>query len=173
MKPRKFCIPIFLVFSCSWLHSQSMDTKVLKLEEGTMSPSAKISDITWIAGHWRGEALGGIVDEIWYPPAGGQMMGVFRLTSDQNVQFYEIFTVSEEEGSLILKLKHFNADLTGWEEKDEIVKFPLVKLGDKIAYFDGLTMEKIDDNHLTVYVIFHQKDGKQNVGAFSYTKVDP
>ena len=85
-----------------------------KLKEGQSSPKASIEDISWVAGHWRGEALGGITEEIWSPPLGGSMMGSFKLVVNDEVNFYELETISEENESLLLKIKHFDAALTGW-----------------------------------------------------------
>jgi hypothetical protein len=53
--------------------------------------------------------------------------------------FTEHMVIAQEGGSLVLKLKHFNPDLTGWEEKDEMETFPLVALDPCHAQFDGLT----------------------------------
>ena len=47
--------------------------------------------------------------------------------------------LSEEAGSLMLKLKHFNPDLTGWEEKDGMVRFRLLSIEPCAAYFSSLT----------------------------------
>ena len=43
---------------------------------------------------------------------------------DDGVEFYELLLLTVEEGSLSLKVKHFNADFTAWEAKDEAVRFP-------------------------------------------------
>ena len=54
------------------------------------------------------------------------MMGSFRMIENDTVNFYELMTITEQDESLILKLKHFSSDLKGWEEKDTTVDFPLV-----------------------------------------------
>ena len=33
--------------------------------------------------------------------------------------FYELMLLAEEEGSLVLKVKHFSADFTAWEDKED------------------------------------------------------
>ena len=67
------------------------------------------------------------------------MMGVFRLVQGGKAGFYELMTFKEESGSLVFRLKHFNADLTGWEEKGETVDFQLVAIEEYVAFFDGIT----------------------------------
>src|SRR5690606_36146300 len=92
------------------------------------SPPATIDRVAWLAGRWVGEGLGGVSEEIWSPPAGGAMMGSYRLLKDGAPVFYEMFLLVEEKGTLILKVKHFAPDFTGWEEKSEFVDFPLVAI---------------------------------------------
>lgn len=140
------------------LTTQAQNTSTLK--KGQASPAATIEDVTWIAGHWRGEAMGGLTEEIWSPPLGKAMMGSFKLVIEDQVNFYELMTITEENGSLILKIKHFDAALTGWEEKDETVDFPLVKLTERAAYFDGLTFEQINEAELNIYVQMKGEDHK-------------
>jgi hypothetical protein len=97
-----------------------------KLSAGKQSPAATIADMAWLAGHWTGEGLGGLIEEVWSPPRNGVMMGMFRLVRDGKPIFYELLTLAEERGSLTLRLKRFNADLTGWEEKDKTIDFPFI-----------------------------------------------
>jgi hypothetical protein len=65
----------------------------------------------------------------------------------------------ETEGTLILRLKHFNPDLTGWEEKDKSVDFKFVKKDGKYLYFSGLTFERASKDELNIYLALRQRDG--------------
>ena len=132
---------------------------------------AKIEGVAWMAGHWRGKALGGTAEEIWSPPAGHTMMGMYRLIKDDAVVFYELMTIAEEKGTLVLRLKHFHPDMKGWEEKDEAVTFPLVKLEAKAVYFDGLTIRRPHDDKLQVLVRRRRSDGSTGELAFPYDRV--
>ncbi len=148
------------------------EQNTLTLEPGERSPKATVEEVTWISGHWRGSALGGVAEEVWSKPAGGAMMGMFRLIKDPQVAFYELLTISEEDGSLILRLKHFHNDLRGWEEKDEAVSFRLVRLGTQEAYFDGMTFRKQGDGELQVFVGQRAKDGSRSELVFQYHRVE-
>ena len=92
------------------------------------APPATLADVAWLQGSWEGEGIEGAPAlEAYAPAAGGQMVGHFRqLNKDGTVMFYELITIVEEGGSLAYRLKHFNADLTGWEEKGKVVSFPLI-----------------------------------------------
>lgn len=144
-------------------------THTLQLEAGQASPAAKIADAAWIQGHWRGEAFGGITEEIWSPPLGGSMMCAFKLVVNEEVKFYELVTLLEENGSLILRLKHFHANLKGWETKEETVDFHLVKISENAIYFEGFTFERISEDQMDIYVMIGS-DGKTEETKFAYQK---
>lgn len=116
------------------------------------SPPATISELSWIQGSWQGEAFGGQTEEIWSAPSAGSMMGMFKLISEGEISFYELMTIVEKDGSLLLRIKHFDKDMNGWEEKDTSVEFPLVDKKRNAVYFDGLTFKKIADRQMNVYV---------------------
>ena len=130
----------------------------------------KLENISWIAGNWTGNALGGQVEENWSKPSGGSMMAAFKLIKDGQVIFYEIEIIREVENTLVLQLKHFNNDLKGWETKDETVDFPLKELTDTKVVFEGMTFEKVTDHEMNVYVDMKQKDGSVQVLKFNYKK---
>jgi hypothetical protein len=111
-------------------------------EEGFVSPPATIAQMDWLEGRWIGEGIGGArAMESWLPRSGPTMVGTFvQETAGGEIQFSEILYLTEEEGTLVLRLKHFNADLTGWEEKDAMLTFRLVNIEPCAAYFHALTL---------------------------------
>ncbi|MCA0132177.1 DUF6265 family protein [Winogradskyella alexanderae] len=129
----------------------------------------KLENIAWIAGTWRGEAFGGITEEIWSEPSGGSMMATFKLINDGKVTFYEIEVIREIENSLVLQLKHFGPDLKGWETKDETVDFPLKEITDNKVVFEGMSFERISDAEMNVYVDIDE-GGKTEIVKFNYHK---
>ncbi|NDV42475.1 DUF6265 family protein [Flagellimonas sediminis] len=143
--------------------------KTMQLSEGQESPSASLKEVAWIEGHWSGEAFGGTAEEIWSAPLGESMMFVFRLVNDNKVSFYEVGHIQQLENSLILQLKHFDGNLKGWEDKIETIDFKLVKLEKNKVYFEGLTMELVDKNHMNVYVLI-EENGETEEILFAYTR---
>jgi len=133
-------------------------------------PDPGLESLAWMAGHWRGEALGGTAEDVWAPPAGGQMVGLFRSVRDGRVQFYEILTLLYVDGRLTLRLKHFDAELHGWEARDETVDFPLVDQRDDVWWFDGLTIERRGPDGMTIHVNISD-DGRESVLPFVYERV--
>lgn len=145
----------------------------LKLSPGQKPPAATIADMAWYAGHWTGEGLGGFNEEIWSPPRNGAMMGMYRMQKNGKTVFYELLTLLEENGSLVIRLKHFNPNLTGWEEKDKTVEFPLVAKKDGMFYFGGMTFKPEGKDAVAVYLAIHnRKDGTVSEEVFRYTRVN-
>lgn len=134
--------------------------QTLQWQENTISPEAALTDVNWISGHWKGEALGGTAEEIWSPPLGDSMMGAFKLVADGKVKFYELCTINQTGQTLLLRIKHFDNDMKGWEEKDETEDFRLIKIEKDKVFFDGLTFEKVHHNELNIHVRF-QESGEE------------
>ena len=140
------------------------------LEDGQESPAATLEDIEWLAGHWHGEAFGGITEEIWSKPLGGSMMGSFKLIVDGQVSFYEFMTITQENKSLLLRIKHFDWELIGWEENDDNKGAKLVDIQKNHVFFDGLSIKKINDDEIKIYVVI-EREGKKNEVEFPYKRV--
>lgn len=123
-----------------------------KLADGASSPPATIEDVAWLSGYWRGSGFGGECEEAWGEGSGDRMLGWFSLRQGEDLTFSEAVALVETGGSLEMWVKHFNPDFSGWEEKDDYVRFPLVKLGEQAAYFSGLTYRR-DGDRLKIYVV--------------------
>lgn len=141
----------------------------------TLAPDAKpatgtLADVAWLAGNWTGPGLGGTCEEIWVPPLAGckEMMGMFRCVRDGKIVITEHCALVETEGSLTLKIRHFDAAFNAREEKDKPTTFKLVKLEKGSAYFDGLTILKTDAG-CTFYVAIKSKDNVREA-KFEYRK---
>ncbi|MCB1037028.1 MAG: hypothetical protein KDD47_24590 [Acidobacteria bacterium] len=133
--------------------AQSTKTpNTLSLDEAKPRPAAALDQVAWLAGPWEGEAFGGTFEEVWTQPSAGSMAGMWKLVEDGKVAFYELQLLVEEEGSLTLKVKHFHPDFKAWEEKEDFVAFPLVKLTSDAAYFDGLTFKRNGPDRLQVFL---------------------
>ena len=122
--------------------------------EGHVPPPATVDQAAWLLGDWVGTGINGAeAAESWLPASGGTMVGVFlQEKPDGSIMFTEHMYLSEEAGSLIVKLKHFNPDLTGWEEKDSMVRFRLLSIEPCAAYFSSLTYRCDGDDGLLVAV---------------------
>lgn len=163
---------LIIIIASLLLPSQLAAQDVRSLGEGT-SPPATLDQIAWLAGSWEGTGLGGESHESWLPPVHGQMAGVFHQSSEGELQFYEILQFVERDGSLVLRLKHFNRDLSGWEDNSagSAIEFPLVAIEDNAAYFSGLTYERVNEGHLQVHLRLHD-DGETRIVTFEFARID-
>lgn len=127
-------------------------------EDGFVSPPGSLADMAWLIGQWSGEGIDGApAMESWLPPTGGTMVGTFIQTragedGAQAIMFTEHMYLMPEGDSLALRLKHFNADLTGWEDKLEMTTFRLVAIEHCAAYFHALTLRCDGEDGLVVAV---------------------
>lgn len=124
------------------------------------SAPRSLADLLWLVGHWRGEALGGVAEEIWLEPAGGAMAGKFRLVPSGRVVVYELFTISEPD--LVLTLEHFDHDLSGWDERNETVTFHPVRVTPAEPIFEGLAFRLLPDGRLHASVQARRSDGTES-----------
>ena len=131
----------------------------------------RIDLVSWLAGSWKGEGLGGQVEEFWSRPAAGSMIGMFRLIQKDKVAFSEFEQIVEQDGSLIFKVKHFAPTFVGWEEKDKCVEFRFLSASGNEVRFDGLTLIKIDDNTCKHVLSLRDKaTGKSNEVEIVYRR---
>lgn len=123
-------------------------------EAGKPAPAATIADAQWLVGAWSGSGINGAeAHEGWLAPSGGTMVGTFvQETAQGTIMFTEHMYLMEEGGSLVVKLKHFNPDLTGWEDKDGIVTFRLIHAEPCALYFNALTYRCTEDGGMVVAV---------------------
>ena len=169
--------PVFVASLASLLCGEALGQSKLtentkRLDAESKPGRASIDDVSWLQGTWRGEGLGGVCEEVWSPPLAGSLVGTFRLIKDDKLEFSEFFFLLEDNGSLSLKLKHFDAKFHGWELKDRFVEFKLIKVDGKTAWFSGLTYRLNDDGSLNAFVAIRQRDGTMREGVFKYNRFD-
>jgi hypothetical protein len=101
--------------------------------------AAALDPPAWMAGHWSAEvaALGGTAEEVWLPPTGGAMPGMFRLVRDGRAVVYELVLIEREAEGTFLRFKHVGP---GWRPFEET---PLVYL---LSASDGsrVVFENVD-----------------------------
>jgi hypothetical protein len=137
-----------------------------------MLAAAPLAELSWLEGSWEGPGIAGATaTEVYSAPAGGQIVGHFRQTkADGSPMFYELMIIDEKDGKLRYRLKHFNPDLTGWEEKAEVREFPFTKrIGDRWE-FSGLALERTGPDSMTASVVAGGADGKKELLEFRYKR---
>lgn len=130
----------------------------------------KIDQFNWLQGNWTAEKWGGTIEEYWTTSSGNAIIGMFRFVKDNSTQFTEHFILCEEDGNPVLKLRHFNADFTGWEDKDTYVTFSFVEMGDNYLQLDGIRYELLDSDQLRV-LLEMENDGVVETEEFLFNRM--
>lgn len=132
-----------------------------------------IEDFGFLQGYWQGTGFGGQSEEMWMPPVDGRMFGIFKQSQNSKLMFTEFMEIVAVDGSFILRLKHFNPDFTGWEEKGDSVIFRLSTLTDNNAVFGGLSYELVAPNALQVKLNMRNIDGNTVTEVFDFIRTGP
>lgn len=164
-----------LALTCLTLPAAAQETR--GLAPGTASPPATVDQLGWLAGSWRGEGYGGPATEVYSAPEGGQISGHFvQQDGKGGVAFYEIMQIVPRGGSLVYRLRHFNYDLTGWEDAKagKAVEFPLVKIEGDTVWWNGMTMRREGADAMVVWVRIDGEGGAPDKEiAFRYRRTGP
>lgn len=156
---------LFIFICCQWSFCQTVLTD-LNLKQN--HDNININEFNWLSAHWKGTGLGGQCDELWLPAVDNALHGIFRFSMENKIIFTEYMVLEKLEDNIYLKIKHFNRDLSAWEEKDEWTIFPFIKLENEIAYFKGITFEKKDSK---LFIYLTMKKGEESViETFSFKK---
>lgn len=168
MKPLALLAFVFSL-SLAALPAQAQETRAAV--PGAAPPPARLAELGWLVGTWEGQGITGPAREIYFPAMGGQMAGHFTQSRGDGIWFYEIVTIVERGNSLSYRLRHFNADLTGWEERNEVRDFPLVAREGDAYYFDGLTIRRDGADGMIGAVRVDNADGTSREAVFRYRRV--
>jgi len=145
-------------------------------QTGRAPHRATLGDLTFITGLWRVDWDGGLGEEHWSTPSGDSMMGTFRFVKDGKSRFYEFMLIEQTADGLVLRIKHFNAGLIGWEDKSQVYNYPLTECRKGAAVFDRedkksrLTYTRTSKEILSV-VLDEPTNGKAHSETFSFRQV--
>jgi hypothetical protein len=154
-----------LLFSTSAAAQTATDTSKIRLDA-----------LSFMVGHWRGEMGDSIAEEFWSPPSGDNMMCMFRQVKDGKAVFYEMLLIETTPDGLVMRLKHFNPGLVGWEEKNEVYSYPLASFQKNDAVFERpdkktrLRYQGTSPDSL-VATLVRTVDGKPVAEEFLYARV--
>lgn len=136
---------------------------------------AVLKRLSFLSGNWVSETPEEVQEEIWSPVSGNSLMGSFRIVKHGRPVFYEFWAVELDDHGPVLKLKHFNANLVGWEEKNASIKLPLVTSAENDAVFAEASGMVSLHYHRTgnklSCTVHHVQDGKQSDETFALTRV--
>lgn len=149
--------------------AEPLTEHTFRLAEGETAPSATLEDVGWFVGAWDGDCFEQKCEEVWNPPSAGSMVGMYKLYGAGGVRFYELMLLTVENGTLLMKIKHFNADFSAWEDKAEFVSFPLVGLAPDAVHFRGLSFYRRGADELDIWIAL-RRDGELREHLLAYRR---
>ena len=147
------------------------------LADGAAPPDDGLEAVSWLVGQWEGEAFGKRFEASWAAPSGGSMLGTFKLLDgdgdEARVEFSEILLLRPIDGRLTMRVKHFDAELVAWEEKDEFTTFRLVAVAPTSVHFSGLSFYRRGADAMDAYIVMRGRDDAIREAPLVYRRVSP
>ena len=163
-------LPFSLAFACAAV----VLCGSARVAEPPKSPPlpATIADIAWLAGHWEGEGLGGVVEDAWMPPRAGVMLGSSRLVKPDGKKggFYELAAIEEHEGTLRLVSEHFSPDWSERRARKKALRLQLTGLSESQAVFGHLSVRQDGPDARIVEYTLKDKAGAPRVEVIRLTR---
>ena len=133
-----------------------------------------LKPLAFLSGRWVSEEPTEVQEETWSPASGDSIIGSFRIVKNGKPVFYEFWAVEVDGDRPVLKLKHFNAGLAGWEEKNASTKMPLISTSQDDAVFaepDGsVSLHYHRAGNLLTCTVHHVRNGVGSDETFKLTK---
>jgi hypothetical protein len=138
-----------------------------------MKAAVAINQLGWLAGHWRMEKAGRVVEEQWMAPAAGVMLGMGRTVSRGKVTEYEFLQVREGPGGAL----YYIAQPSGQKE----AAFQVVSLDAAGVIFENpqhdfpqrITYSLQPDGSLLAAIEGPGADGQIRRIEFFYKRIQP
>ena len=132
-----------------------------------------INQLAWLAGHWRMEKAGRVVDEHWMAPAGGVMLGMARTVAKGKVVEHEFTQIREGPGGALFYI----AMPAGRKE----TAFQILTLTDTEAVFENpqhdfpqrVIYARQPDGSLLAAIEGPGKDGQVKRIEYPFRRVQP
>jgi hypothetical protein len=71
-------------------------------------PAATIDDLAWMTGNYAGATGSNQLEENWIKAEGGSIAAMVRSTGAGKTGMFEMITIEEMDGSLVLNIQQFN-----------------------------------------------------------------
>lgn len=79
-------------------------------------PPATVADIAWMTGNWVGNLGPNQLEENWITGEAGSIVAMVRITGDDATSMFEMITIEEVDGSLVLHLQQWDPGMVARTE---------------------------------------------------------
>jgi hypothetical protein len=148
-----------------------LPVSVLAQDPKAVPPS--LARLAWLAGSWRMEKAGRVVDEQWMAPAGGVMLGMARTVAKGKVVEYEFTQIREGPGGELFYVAQ--------PAKQKETAFKLLSQTDTGVVFENkehdfpqtIAYSLRADGTLLAYVEGPKADGATRRIEYAYARIAP
>ncbi len=129
----------------------------------TAALAGPLDDLAWMAGTWRGGDTETTIEEHWSSPVGSSMVGSFRLVAEGEPVFYELIVIEVEGGTPVMRLKHFDPGLVGWERRKQALHFALTEHeGERAVFVDAANDKRLvyQRSGEQLLIVLHDEHGE-------------
>lgn len=100
-------------------------------------PPATVADLAWMTGNWAGALGPNQLEENWISGEGASLAAMVRMTGNGSTSMFEMITIEEVEGSLVLHIQQFNP---GFEPRTPAAqKMELSAIDDNSVHFTAVS----------------------------------
>ncbi|MCS5580149.1 MAG: DUF6265 family protein [Gammaproteobacteria bacterium] len=89
---------LIVIFTLSLLNSFAL----------AAGPAASIEQLDWMTGNWAGNLGPNQLEENWIASEGNSLMAAVRMTGNDATSMFEMITIEEAEGSLVLHIQQWD-----------------------------------------------------------------
>jgi len=150
------------------------DRTILPLPPETLERTA------FLAGYWRGERDGVVLEEMWLPPSAGVAQGTVRLVKNGELGTIELIVVTAEASRMVMRYNHFHSDYRPWED-DGPIALTLTAASDSELIFTNLELRArharemgyrlTSADTLSSWVVTVNADGDTSRFSFEFERV--
>ncbi|MGJ8688069.1 MAG: DUF6265 family protein [Gammaproteobacteria bacterium] len=125
-------------------------------------PAATIEDVAWLTGNYAGALGPNQLEENWIKAEGSSIAAMVRMTGNGGTSMFEMITIEEVDGSLVLHIQQFDPGFVPRSERAQ--KMELTAIGANNVHFKAASpggMKTLgytkDGDNFTIHV--EQGDG--------------
>ena len=101
------------------------------------APAANIQQLDWMTGNWAGNLGPNQLEENWIATEGSSLMAAVRMTGADATSMFEVITIEEAEGSLVLHIQQWDA---GFAPRTEAAQeLELVEITENSVKFEDVS----------------------------------
>ena len=108
---------------------------VTLIASASVSAQVKISDLSWMKGHWGGAVGNTYLEETWTHPRSGTMTAAVRMTAGETTVMNELIIIAEENDTLVLRLRQFD---TLFEPRTGVEVMEMVSMTENSVHFKAI-----------------------------------